>query len=76
MSGLDAPDPDAQLANCLRARSGSTATAAEKQAFGAYCDSLPVAEVQPACENMWNYWRADKSPTVTAWLARQHGVTR
>jgi hypothetical protein len=72
---LDAPDPAAQLAHCLRARSGTRAMPAEKQAFVAYCDSLPAAEVQSACGKLWDYWHADNSPTVTAWLAR-HGVHR
>jgi hypothetical protein len=70
------PDPAAQLANCLRAHAGTTASDSEKRALVAYCASLPAAKVQPALYGLWDYWKADKSPTVTAWLARQHGVRR
>ena len=72
----DAPDPAATLAHYLRARQGTKATAAEERAFNAYCDSLPPAKKQSAQEQIWDYWRADKSPTVTTWLARQHGIRR
>jgi hypothetical protein len=70
----DAPDPDAQLAHCLRAHPGTAATVAEKRALVRYCESLPKAKVQPTCEQLWSYWQKEKSPTVTDWLARQHGV--
>ena len=72
----DAPAPAAQLANCLRVRPGTNATDSEKRALVDYCASLPAAKVQPSLYGLWNYWKADKSPTVTAWLARQHGVRR
>jgi RPA family protein len=36
--------------------------------------SLRPERVQPTLERMWDYWRADGSPTVSAWLASQHGV--
>jgi hypothetical protein len=70
------PDPTAQLANCLRAKPGTAATDAERRALVGYCASLPPLKVQPALERLWDYWRAENSPTVTDWLARQHRVHR
>jgi hypothetical protein len=72
----DEPDPAAQLAHCLRARSGTFATAAERRALVDYCASLPRETRQPALDRLWTYWHKGQPPTVTAWLETQHGRRR
>jgi hypothetical protein len=67
----DAINPLAQLGHCLRVRPETSASAAERSALVSFCASLPPEKVQPALERLWNYWRKETSPTVSAWLAKQ-----
>ena len=69
----DAPNPLAQLDHCLRVRRDTTATDADRAALVNYCASLPPEKVQPALDRLWDFWRSDPLPTLTAWLARQRG---
>ena len=66
----DAPDPLAQLAHCLRVRPGTTASDADRTALAAHFAGLN-GEAEGAAQCLWEFWRADPAPTVTAWLERE-----
>ena len=70
------PDPITQLEHCIHATPDTGATDSERRKLLGYCASLPPKKVDPALQRLWDYWRKEKSPSVTDWLSRQHGRIR
>jgi putative DNA primase/helicase len=70
LTTFDAPDPIAQLAHCLRAKPGTTATDEDRAALAAHFSGLNGKSEETA-QRLWSYWKADPAPTVPAFLARE-----
>jgi putative DNA primase/helicase len=66
----DAPDPLAQLAHCLRARTGTTASDEDRQALAEHFRGLN-GKSEATGQRLWSYWKAAPSPTVGDFLAAE-----
>lgn len=64
--GRDRPDPLGALANCIRARAGSSATESEKRSLREFCASLANDQaVEGLSQRLWTYWKERTRPSVS-----------
>jgi hypothetical protein len=76
-SRSEPPDPLGALDNCLRSRSGSSATDQERRALKEYCASLQDDQaVDTVVGRLWAYWKQSPGPTVDQFLSRERSSPR
>lgn len=71
----DAPDPLAQLGHCLRAKPGTAASDADKQALADHFRGLN-GTAEAAGVRLWDFWNATQIPTVGGFLAKEPKAKR
>jgi putative DNA primase/helicase len=69
-TGTDAPDPIALIGHCIRAKPGTTANDADKQALTKHFSGLN-GQSEAAGQRLWSYWKAAPAPTVGDFLAAE-----